>query len=72
MKLTSLQVTEVALKANRLIRENKDMRMGQALMNALFEVSPDHYKAIKDSPWSAGFDPFYNDAYIPRFWSFLT
>ena len=71
-KLTNLQVTEVVIEATQAIREHKDMRMGQALMNALSEVSPKSHKEIGDAPWSDQVDPFYNDAYIPNFWNFLT
>ena len=69
--LTNLQVTEVVVKASKLMRENKDLRMGQALMNALHEVSPAFTYDIQTNANKA-VDPFYNDAYIPNFWAFLT
>lgn len=42
-------------------------RRGQALSNALFQISP----AIANEVVGSDFDPFYLDERIPAFWAWL-
>jgi hypothetical protein len=44
-----------------------EQRMGQAYFNALHEVDPD----IANSARGSAIDPFYNDAVMPEFMTFV-
>lgn len=62
MPQTSLVDRIVTLAAEN--RYGKDLRKGQNLMNALYELNPDLYKQITGTEA----DCFYQDKNIHKFW----
>jgi hypothetical protein len=70
--LNNQQVAYIAALAAKKIVESKGaIRMGQALFNALQEVSPATAYDVSNST-KQRVDPFYSDERIPAFWKFIT
>jgi hypothetical protein len=60
-------LVEVDTISKFMRKSHPELREGQSLMNALFEVNPNLYKEITGSE----FDCFYDDKKIPAFWNKL-
>jgi CxxC motif-containing protein (DUF1111 family) len=66
-KLTDKQVAELCADAANECRKAPDIRLGQALFNALWRISPSSTHEVQLSKA----DPFYNDKNIPAFFDFI-
>jgi len=60
-------LVEVDTLAKFMRKSHPELREGQSLMNALFEVNPVLYKEIT----ATEFDCFYDNKKIPAFWNKL-
>ena len=57
-------------QANRFfVKNQKDLRYGQALMNYLREISPNAYHSVM---FADNVDPFYDDKLVPEFLNYLS
>lgn len=61
---------EKILSLNSIAAQHRKngLRHGQSLMNALWEVSPELYAVVKNSPA----DCFYQDEKIDAFWKLIS
>ena len=60
-------LVEVDTIAKFMRKSHPELREGQSLMVALFEINPNLFKEISGSV----FDCFYDDKKIPAFWNKL-
>ena len=60
-------LVEVDTLSKFMRKSHPELREGQSIMNALFEVNPILYKEISGSE----FDCFYDDTKISAFWNKL-
>lgn len=67
MKLKPEQMFLLLTQSYRLVSNNKELREGQAYMNALFEIDQKLYNEITGTD----LDPFYDDSKINTFFDYL-
>ena len=60
--------TEISTTAAEERRFHPEIRLGQALFNALYDLKPDLANEIRGN---SDIDPFYKDGNIPAFYEWL-
>lgn len=65
---SNLFISYLYKEANLTVRDFPQLRMGQSLMNCLYDINKELYNAITGTEY----DPFYMDIKIPLFEDRLT